>query len=228
MSKEDRLAVDAIGKINKNKILLVFPIKNAKEPHSLWSELHPRTKLKWEWDDDGDNRVFEMWSLMKRLSSCKEVVYSKWYMGRATFFSRDIFIAMLNLMGVALQTEPKLTRTAQDLLSELESNSPLSTKELKKITDLRGKDNEPRYNRAMKELFCQLQIIAFGEVDDGAFPSLAVGATKLIYEDLWIEAQNISQKKAQTLVDMAMPTGTQFRKFFDKILANLSKNGSRD
>lgn len=211
----------SIDCINAKNILLVFPVKNAKEPASLWGSLHPRTPMKWEWDDSGDNRVFEMWSRMKHLSSCREVVYSKWYMGRATFFSRNLFVAMLRLLGTSQQNGVGLSKTARLLLSELESDSPLSTKQLKLLTDLRGRDNESIYNRAMKELFHRLHIVAFGEVEDGAFPSLAVGATQLIYEDLWIESLKISKSSAQTLVDTAMPEGSQFRNFFDRISKSL-------
>lgn len=67
----------SIQLINKHGILLVFPVNNAKEPESLWHLLHPRTPLKWEWDDSGDQKVFKMWSLMKELSNCREVIYSK-------------------------------------------------------------------------------------------------------------------------------------------------------
>ena len=69
----------AIAKIQRHGILLVFPISNRPEPRSLWSEYFPRKKMRWEWDDSGDNHVGELWSLMKRLSDCKKVVYSKWY-----------------------------------------------------------------------------------------------------------------------------------------------------
>ena len=90
----------AISKINKKGVLLVFPINNKPESvslPSLWSEFFPKTKMKWEWDEKGDNYVFELWSLMKHLSASGEVVYSKWYQGRATFFSKELFTAMLCL-----------------------------------------------------------------------------------------------------------------------------------
>lgn len=203
----------AIEKINKNGVLLVFPIKNKSEPNSLWAELHPRKKMRWEWDGDGDDAVAKMWMLMKRLSSCREVVYSKWYQGRATFFSRDLFTAMLCISLRA--PEQELSFTAQEILSALESDSPLSTKELKKITDLQGRLNEPQYGRAMKELFSRLHIIAFGEVDDGAFPSLAVGATKTLYEDLYQEALEMDPFLAQETIEAWMPNGSLMRKFFN-------------
>ncbi len=37
----------------------------------------------------------------------------------------------------------------------------------------------------MKELWSRLLIMGVGEVDDGAFPSLNMSATRLRFEDLW-------------------------------------------
>lgn len=85
----------------------------------------------------------------------------------------------------------KLSPTARLILDTLEEDSPLSTKQLKMMTDLRGKDNEPIYNKSLKELFKRFLIVGYGEVDDGAFPSLAVAATKSIYEDLWLKASKV-------------------------------------
>ena len=216
----------ALDKINKNGVLLVFPIKNRKEPHSLWSALHPKKIMRWEWDDSGDNNVANMWSLMKRLSSCREVVYSKWYQGRATFFSRPLFSAMLCVSMRAPQQE--LSFIAQEILEVLENDSPLSTKELKKITELQGKLNEPQYSRAMKELFSRLLIVGYGEVDDGAFPSLAVGATKTLYEDLWLEAAEMDPFDAQKQIERWMPSGALTRKYFQsKILAKIPPVANR-
>lgn len=210
----------AVSKINKRGVLLVFPVNNRPEPASLWSEFFPRTKMRWEWDESGDNRVGDLWQLMKKLSDGRQVVYSKWYQGRATFFSRELFTALLRLHMHSQENEGESLRrrsqAARDILDALESDSPLSTKELKKITELRGRLNEPIYTRAMKELFLSFQVVAFGEVDDGAFPSLAVGATRHLYEDLCREALQMSEKQAKERLDEYMPPGSQFRKFYDK------------
>jgi hypothetical protein len=205
----------AIAKINRRGVLLVFPINNRKEPLSLWSEFYPRKKLRWEWDDSGDNRVFDMWTLMKRLSDCDKVVYSKWYQNRATFFSRELFTALLSLK-MRQPDFQMLSPTAKLLLEILEQDSPLSTKQLKQQSELQGKFNEGIYNRGMKELFQRLQIVAYGEVDDGAFPSLAVGATRLLFEDLWNEASELSEKIAEQVLERDMPSGSLFRKAFDR------------
>lgn len=196
-------------------MLLVFPINNRPEPLSIWSCLYPKKKMVWEWTEDSDDKVGDTWLLMKKLSDGKEVVYSKWFQGRATFFSRELFTALLKLYW---RDNYPLSRSAMNLLEALESDSPLSTKELKKITELQGKDNEAEYNRGLKSLFQKFLIVGFGEVEDGAFPSLAVGATKALYEDLWLEAQKLTNQKAQAIIDTYMPTGSISRKFLDKNL----------
>lgn len=207
----------AIELINKNGILLVFPINNKKEPRSLWSGFFPSSKMKWEWDEDGDDRVHRMWRLMKELSNCGEVVYSKWYQGRATFISKTLFTAMLAYyLHLGLPERPKNMK-ARLILDELENDSPLSTKQIKKLTELQGRDNERFYNQAMKELFSYLYIVAYGEVDDGAFPSLAVGATKNIYEDLYLKAQKISKKQCEEIIGLYMPVDNLFHKQFIKL-----------
>ena len=209
----------AIDKINKRGILLVYPIKNQKEPSSIWSEFYPRKKMNWEWDEHGDSSVHDMWYLMKKLSDGGEVVYSKWYQNRATFFSRDVFTAMLSLKMHQPGYGENLSRSARDILDVLEDSSPMSTREVKRLTDLQGRYNEPAYNRAMKELFQQLLIVGYGEVDDGAFPSLAVGATKNLYEDLWELARQMDQKKAIGIIDHYLTSENKFRKFLSKTLS---------
>jgi hypothetical protein len=206
----------AIEVINKNGILLVFPINNQKEPDSLWSQFYPRSKMDWSWDENGDDRVAKMWALMKRLSDCREVIYSKWYQGRATFFSKKLFTALLCFRKDELESNSKLSRTSLQILEILESDSPLSTKQLKKMAELQGRDNEKFYHRAMKQLFNDFHIVAFGEVDDGAFPSLATGSTKNLYEDLWIDAKKMSLLEAVKIIDQFMPHAKHFRKYLEK------------
>jgi hypothetical protein len=207
---------NAVSHINDRGALLVFPINNRPLPNSLWAEFYPRTKMVWDWNEDGDDKVAGMWQLMKRLSDCREVVYSKWYQGRATFFSPQLFAALLCLARSARIPRHELSETARALFEVLENNSPLSTKELKALTDLRGRENEAAYSRGMKELFTRFLIVGFGEVDDGAFPSLAVGATELLFEDLWRDGAEMSSREALATVDRLMPAGSHFRKFLEK------------
>ena len=207
----------AIARINKNGSLLVFPISNRREPPSLWHESYPRSKMKWEWDSGGDNRVGELWFLMKKLSAGGDVVYSKWYQGRATFFSKKLFTALLCLSHLYFEDHSRLSRYARDLLDTLESDSPLSTKQLKRLTGLQGKDSEKYYNRGMKELFSHFLIVAYGEVDDGAFPSLAVGSTKNLFEDLVVDAHKMKVAEAEAIVLQFWPDEKNpFRKYFEK------------
>lgn len=207
--KENR----AIEKVNAAGMLLVFPVRNRKTPRSLWGEFHPRTPMEWEWSDEGDDKVVQMWRLMKKLSDCREVVYTKWYQGRATFISRPLFKALLCLSNRGMGP---LTADAKAIYEVLEMDSPLSTKELKRATELQGRFFERRYRKAMKELFEKFLIVAFGEVDDGSFPSLAVGATSLLYEDLWSEAEAMDFREAWELVDRYLPAGTEFRRFLSR------------
>lgn len=211
----------AIRLINERGLLLVFPIQNRPDPRSLWFEFHPKTAMRWEWDGDADHKVSDMWMLMKKLSDSREVVYSKWFRGRATFFSRDLFTAMLAILLQSADPRIRLSPVSRQLLETLESDSPLSTKVLKRLTELQGRDNEGVYQRGLKSLFSRFLIIAYGEVDDGAFPSLAVGATELLYEELWRDATNMKKSAAQKTVDRFLPVGSLTRKFFDQVLKDL-------
>jgi hypothetical protein len=115
---------EAVGHIEKAGILLVYPIHNRKDPASLWSKFYPRSAMKWEWDENGDNRVADLWQLRTKLSCCNQVVYSKWFQGRATFFSRSVFTAILRMRAM----EPVLSRQAEEILQFLIEDSPISTK----------------------------------------------------------------------------------------------------
>jgi len=216
MAAKKILLPQAVSRIENHGALLVFPINNRELPNSLWAEFYPKTKMIWDWNEDSDYKVADMWQLMKKLSDCREVVYSKWYQGRATFFSPELFAALLCLAQSAHISRHELSETARILFEVLENNSPLSTKELKALTDLRGKENEAAYSRGMKELFTRFLIVGFGEVEDGAFPSLAVGATELLYEELWRGGAEMLPGKAHTTLDRLMPAGSHFRKFLEK------------
>ena len=68
----------------------------------------------------------------------------------------------------------------------------------------------------MKQLFNQFLIVAYGEVDDGAFPSLAVGSTKLLFEELFLKSQQLTLGDAQAIIDKYLPEGNLFRKYLEK------------
>lgn len=207
----------AIEKIDELGALLVFPLDNRPEPSSLWSKLYPKSAMRWEWDESGDDRVARLWHLRTELSLCKKVVYSKWYKGRATFFSRTVFKALLHELAFPKSSVQSLSETATSVLKILEETSPLSTKELKKESGLRGKDQESAYGKALKSLWERALIVGFGEVDDGAFPSLAMGASELIYDDLWEEAKALEPKKASQILQELFQKQPLFQKEFEKI-----------
>jgi len=211
---------DAIKAIDRYGMLLVFPIDNAKEPRSLWSVTYPRSKMRWEWDEGGDNRVGELWHLREQLSRSGKVIYGKWFRGRATFMSKDLFRALLALYS----RQPKffaLSRDARELLALLKENSPQSTKELKRATNLIGRALEPTYTRALKELWDRLLVVAVGEVDEGAFPSLAVGAVSLIFEELYREALELSLHDAEAVIRRYLGDAPLAERQHRKILAQL-------
>lgn len=207
----------AVEAIERRGILLTFPIDNRKEFASLWSEFYPRSPMRWEWDDDGDNRVADLWHLRAQLSASNQVVYTKWFRGRATFFSKPIFTAMLRLLG----SPAGLSRQARDVLDALEMDSPLSTKQLKRATGLQGRLNEAAYQRALKELWSRLLIVGYGEVDDGAFPSLAIGSARLIFENLWDEARELSRDEALESLKRLPGESTPWFKHYCKVAASV-------
>jgi len=212
----------AVERIDETGGLLVFPLDNRPDPQSLWSKLYPKSEMRWEWDEAGDDRVARLWHLRTELSLCKKVVYTKWYKGRATFFSRPVFQALLVELAFPKQSIRSLSEVAKSVLRILEEDSPLSTKQLKKETGLKGKEHESAYGKALKSLWERGLIVGFGEVDDGAFPSLAVGASQLLFDDLWEEAKGLSPDKAQEILQKLFQAQPLFKKEFEKIKKGLS------
>lgn len=212
----------AIQHIERHGMLLTYPLHNAKEPASLWSSFFPKSKMVWEWDNGADNRVAELWLLREELSRSGKVVYAKWFQGRATFFSRPVFAAALARLWFVREGQlGELSRPSQDLLSALELSSPLSTKELKAETDLKGRDNERDYEKGLKALWQRLLVVGFGEKDDGAFPSLLVGSTQLLFEDLWNEAQSMTADTATGRLEEKLGATNPFFRHFAKTLKRI-------
>ncbi len=207
----------AVKHIEKRGMLLVYPIDNRPEPLSLWSEFFPGEEMRWEWDSDGDDRVADIWHLKTELSGSGKVVYAKWFRGRATFFSRPLFVDLLADLGGTRLDRRQLTEESRRILETLEADSPLSTKQLKAATELRGKFFESTYEKALRALWQKLLIVGFGEVEDGAFPSLAVGATRHLFEDLWEEAQGTELSAARKRIDDRFPRGSAVEKFLRQL-----------
>lgn len=210
-----KLRKKAIQSIEKKGILLVYPIDNRPQPESLWSELYPKSKMRWEWDQDGDDRVASLWHLREELSRSGEVIYSKWYQNRATFFSKPLFSALYCL---SRNWKPaKWTPESGEILETLKMDSPLSTKQIKEAVGLQGKLLESTYEKSMRPLWQHFDIVGFGEVQDSSFPSLAVGATVTLYESLIEESKSLSQQEAQKIVNEFLPEGSLWRKFLKRI-----------
>ncbi len=49
----------------------------------------------------------------------------------------------------------------------------------------------------MRPLWNRLFIVGFGEFQDSSFPSLGVGATQTLFEELWSESQTLSAEGAR-------------------------------
>jgi hypothetical protein len=207
----------AISAIEKHGILLVFPHGNQKDPPSLWSTFFPRSPMRWEWDEAGDQRVSELWRLREELSRSKKVVYSKWYQGRATFFSKKIFIALLSAHKTPEIRHRELSAESRQILQLLEMDSPLSTKQIKQMTELKGRVFESIYTKSVKQLWNHLLIVGFGEIDDGAFPSLGIGATRILFEDLWKSASTQSADQSWNFLEKDGYVHPQFIKQLRKL-----------
>lgn len=179
---------NAIHHINNEGFLLTFPIKNSSAPNSLWNMLYPGQAMIWEWTDESDSKVADLWHLRNQLAESRQVIYGKYFRGRATFFSKKVFQDLLTIQDTAHYSITN--HDAKNILEALQLDSPLSTKQLKEITELKGRLCEPLYNRALRTLWESFSIVAIGEIDDGAFPSLAHGSTQLVFEDLWLKSQN--------------------------------------
>lgn len=209
----------AISHIQKHGILVVFPMQNQKLPLSLWSCFFPRTPMRWEWDETGDNRVAELWHLREQLSSSGKVVYAKWFKNRATVFSPDAFRWARSVLAASSGFK-RLSADAKLVLEIINDNSPLSSKELKKEGKRAGLTN-PQIEKALKELWQRLMIVGFGEVDDGAFPSLAVGAVDQLFEE-WSEAAlDLDPEESRIQLSKLLGSRNPFLIELDKTLKKL-------
>jgi len=167
--------------------------------------------------------VARLWHLREELARSEDVVYAKWFRGRATFFARPVFRGMLASLAREADLRAGLSRGAAALLELLEDNSPQSTKELRANAELQGRANEAAYTRALKELWSRLLVVGVGEVEDGAFPSLNMSATRLRFEDLWPGgAQAASDREADSArLEATLGEAPLFARELGKTLATL-------
>ncbi|EYF08167.1 AlkZ-related protein [Chondromyces apiculatus] len=206
----------ALAAIERHGVLLVYPLQNRREPLSLWHALHPRSEMRWAWDDGADPRVVALWHLREQLATSRQVVYAKWHGGRATFFSRDVFRAMLATLRADHDLRLGLSRDSQTLLQLLEDDSPQATKQLREAAGLQGRPMETAYTRAMRDLWSRMLVVGAGEVAEGGFPSLAIGATQLLFEDLW-EASAVLTDADAALLERTLADAPSFARTFRRV-----------
>ncbi len=205
MKKSDILIEKCVKATEKWGAVLVYPHNNRPEPPSLWSALHPKIEMRWTWDEGADNRVGELWHLREKLSRSRKVVYSKWYQGRATFFSRELFVALYRYAHSGNDERwQHHSRESHLILEALKADSPQSTKQIKEACGLQGKFLESQFHRAIKPLWQSFDIVGFGEIEDSSFPSLAHAATELIFEDLVEESRSLSRKSSLQKIEQAL------------------------
>jgi hypothetical protein len=145
-------------------------------------------------------------------------VYAKWFRGRATFFSRAIFVPILALLGTTRAEALRRNANASRLYEELLDNSPQTPRRLRQAVDLTGSHNRGDYERGVKLLWEQLVIVGTGEVDEGQFPALAMGATRHIHEDLWEEAYGMEPRDAEARCRRLLPAASPFSRFLDRLM----------
>jgi len=116
-----------------------------------------------------------------------------------------------------LRERAQASEEGRRLYQCFEENSPLSTKEVKAAAELRGKENERAFERGMKELWSRMLVVGFGEKDDGAFPSLQVGASKLLLEPMWRRGREMSEGEAREIVERVMPEGSMLSKDYGPV-----------
>ncbi len=212
-----------IDMINQHHCLMVFPIKNKPDIMSLWKALYPKTTMRWEWTEDADNRVVQLWHSREQLSKSGEVVYSKWFQNRATFFSKKLFVQLLAYFETAktydmiLNGNKNQSRNMRLILEALDMDSPISTKQVKEACELQGRLNEPAFNKTTKYLWQNLCLIAFGEINDSSFPSLGYASPKILFEDLWLESQKISVATAEKEIVLLLKSQPEVLKWLGKI-----------
>jgi hypothetical protein len=79
----------------------------------------------------------------------------------------------------------------------------------------------------MNELWAALLVVGTGEVDDGAFPSLEIGATRSIFEDLWDAAATTDRKAALARVTARLEREPAFLKHFRAVAESEESSAPR-
>lgn len=173
--------------------------------------------MAWVWDEDGDAKVSDIWMLRDELARSRRVVYTRWFQGRVTLFSRKVFVGLLNRLHPRRHATAELGTRGKTLLDLLLDNSPQSTKTLKKHTRTELNWSESDFNKGMGELWNRLLVVGCGDIEDGAFPSLSVGATQLMFEDLWRQAEHTPNIDA--FLEQYLPLESPWYRHYRKLTA---------
>jgi hypothetical protein len=75
----------------------------------------------------------------------------------------------------------------------------------------------------MKALWARLLIVGTGEVADGAFPSLAVSATEMMFEDLWNDRAAVPAE-ANAKLDEVLARSPMFAKELERSLKTVRES----
>ena len=113
----------------------------------------------------------------------------------------------------------RVDRVAKKYCRSSKTTRRKTTKILRAEAGLRGRDNERVWMRSLDELWQHLLIVGTGEAEDGTFPSLEVGATRWIFEDLWDDAAKADKSRAEALIDARLGQSPSFLRHFRKIRA---------
>lgn len=196
----------------------MFPIQNRPDPPSLWGIFYPKRTMNWDWSASGSQAVPHLWHLRERLSRSGKVVYTKWYQGRATFFSKDLFTALLSFYLSDSDLKSTLSPHAAEILSVLEDSSPAGRRALKKrLIEEYGRElSGAEIDRAVRELSSRLLITGYGEVDEGGYPSLSIGATELLFEDLWDRSLAMNGSARDEIIAAHLTARSPFRKALER------------
>ncbi len=146
--------------------------------------------------------MVQLWHLREELSRSGRVVYAKWYKGRATFLSQTVAGAVMARMDRAV---PSPTGAPRRVLQLLEENSPISSKILKKRLNREHGLTSIEVDKAFGALWPSLKIVGYGEVEDGAFPSLAIGATSVLFENVYREALRLGDDEVGRRLEVLAP-----------------------
>jgi hypothetical protein len=213
----------AVKHIGRAGVLLLYPVKNRPNIPSLWNAFFPEEPMNWDWSKEGDARIAELWHLRTELSTSGKVVYGKWLQNRGTLFSIELYTSLLSFMVNRSESELGLSREASALLRTLNEDSPRATKSLKVELGLYGADGRAEFERSLKELWLRLLVVGFGETEEGGYPSLAIGSTRLLFEDLWDESVRIPQDARDAAIKRYIDHHPAFQKNFRRMLACIQR-----